>query len=282
MINRRYQIKARIVRNAHLTGKYYKLRLAAAKIARIAQPGQFVTLRVSEGYQPLLRRPFSIHRIVHSPQSIVQRKSKDLKQECIEILYEVVGKGTELLSKKKPGQYLDILGPLGKGFSVSDSRYSLLVGGGMGIAPLLFLAQRLIGQTAKAKHLIPLVLIGAKTKKQLLAQKEFASLGCSVKIATDDGSAGFNGQATDLLKHLLSRIKYRESSIYACGPELMLSKIAGIARQRNIPAQISLDEYMACGLGVCLGCMIKTKNGQKLVCRDGPVFDASEISTKYY
>jgi dihydroorotate dehydrogenase electron transfer subunit len=259
------QKKTRIVLNIHLTGDYYKLVLNLPEIARCARPGQFVMLRVANDYQPLLRRPFSIH-------SVNNGKSGHNRGQ-IEILYQVVGRGTEILSEKKPGEYLDVLGPLGNGFSILDSRYSLLVGGGMGVAPLLFLAQEL----STVNRQLSTVLIGAKTKRALLSKKEFANLGLRVKISTDDGSAGFEGKATDLLKYLLSTLNSKPSTIYACGPKSMLKEIAIISKQYHIPAQISLEEYMACGLGVCLGCMVKTKSGYQAVCKEGPVFDSSRI-----
>ncbi|MFH1339190.1 MAG: dihydroorotate dehydrogenase electron transfer subunit, partial [Candidatus Omnitrophota bacterium] len=239
----------------------------------------------------------SIHRVVNGSQSTLDIKRKNPKADSIEILYKVVGKGTKILSEKKPGEYLDILGPLGNGFNLSAIRYPLsaiLVGGGMGVAPLLFLAQRIIESYPLSAIRYPLVLIGANTKKEILSQKEFAKLGCSVKISTDDGSAGFKGKVTDLLKKILvarrmshvagAKLKKpvtcdlgRETIIYACGPEPMLKEVSLISRQCNVPSQISLEEYMACGLGVCLGCMVNTHRGFQTVCREGPVFDSRII-----
>ncbi len=265
------QKKTRVVSNIHLAGNYYKLALSLPEIARRARPGQFVMLRVSNDYQPLLRRPFSIH-------SVNNGKTGHNKGQ-IEILYEAVGKGTEILSEKKPGEYLGVLGPLGNGFDLSAIRYPLsaiLVGGGIGIAPLLFLAEK-ITRKQKTKNSKPKVLIGAKTKGEILSKKEFVKLDLSVKISTDDGSSGFKGKVTRLLKYLLSNINHKLSTIYACGPKPMLKEVAVISKQYNIPAQISLEEYMACGLGVCLGCMVKTKRGYRAVCKDGPVFDSTKI-----
>ena len=310
MAKRIYQRKAKVVHNSHIIKNYYKLALHSPEIVRVAQPGQFLMLRVSGKYQPLLRRPFSIHKVGYRLSVIGYRartlraQYRDRKPDTIEILYEVVGKGTKILSEKKPGELLDVLGPLGNGFSILGSRCSILVGGGIGVAPLFFLAQKLMERNLKPKPRTPnpeprnaIILIGTRTKKEILSQKEFANLGSSVKISTEDGSAGFKGKVTDLLKKILvtrytfhvagQKLKKRvtsdvrrETIIYACGPKPMLSEIAIISKQYNIPAQISLDEYMACGLGVCLGCMVKTKEGQRFVCRDGPVFDVSKI--KWY
>ncbi len=245
-----FQTKAKIIYNAKISNNYFHCCLQAANIAKSATAGQFVNIKVGEGFDPLLRRPFSIHAA---------------KGKSIEIIYEVVGKGSELFSQRKQGEYADIIGPLGNGFSVLGSRLSVLVAGGMGVAPLVFLAKKL------AKHK-PLVLIGAKTKNQILCEREFKNLGCEIKIATDDGSRGFKGRVTDLLKKVL-----RPSTIYACGPKPMLKEIAIISKNLKIPAQISLEEHMACGIGACLGCVVDTKNGFKRVCKEGPVFLADEI-----
>ena len=305
MADSTYQKKAKIVYNRRIVSGYYRLAFNLSEIARAACPGQFIMLRVSQGYKPFLRRPFSIHRLVYNSASITHSQRKNLKPNGIEILYQVVGKGTELLSEQKPGQYIDILGPLGNGFNyqlpITNYQLPILVGGGMGIAPLLFLAQQL--STVNCR--LSTVLIGAKTKKEILSKKEFASLGLNVKISTNDGSAGFKGEVTDLLKQQLStvdcsRMRFLKgvnlrdpeaiqkkslhsgelSTIYACGPKPMLAQIATISKQYNIAAQVSLDEYMACGLGVCLGCMIKTKTGYQAVCKEGPVFNPAEIIWK--
>ncbi|MFH1577666.1 MAG: dihydroorotate dehydrogenase electron transfer subunit [Candidatus Omnitrophota bacterium] len=287
-MSRIYQTKAKIDYNVCVSGNYYKLVFSSAKIARAAQPGQFVTLLLSKDCQPLLRRPFSIHSI---------RNQSTEYREQIEILYEVRGKATEILSKKKPGDFLDILGPLGSGFDLPLFSYpqsAILVGGGIGIAPLLFLAQRLIdsyplslsaGRQAPIRY--PLALIGARTKKEILSQKEFASLGCGVTISTDNGSAGFKGRVTGLLRKILDSGKKARGlnacrrqpamEIYACGPKPMLKELNAISKKYNIKAQVSLDEYMACGLGVCLGCMVNTKTGYQAVCKNGPVFDSAKI-----
>jgi dihydroorotate dehydrogenase electron transfer subunit len=261
------QKKAKIISNINLTSNYYKLSLELPEFARIARPGQFLMIRVNQDYNPFIRRPFSIHS--------VSLKSK-AAESSIAILYEAVGVGTELLSKKKTGQYLDVLGPLGNGFSILDARFSILVGGGIGIAPLLFLAEQASIQYPASSIQ---VLIGANTKREILCQKKFAKLGFSVKISTNDGSTGFRGNVTELLRRiLLTTHNSQLTTIYACGPKSMLREISLISQQNSIPAQVSLDEYMACGLGVCMGCMIKTKKAHRFVCRDGPVFDASEIS----
>jgi len=257
-----FQAKAKLIYNKKINHDYFHCGLEAKNIARVSLPGQFVNLKITETFDPLLRRPFSIHRA---------------KGSTIEILYEVVGKGSRILSQKMAGEYLDIIGPLGNGFSVSDSRLAVLVAGGMGVAPLMFLAQTIRK---------PLVLIGAKTKNHILCADEFKKLGCEVKIATDDGSLGFKGYVSELLKKTLATGDRRPATIYACGPKPMLKEITDISKNYKITAQISLEEHMACGIGACLGCVVETRNGKreprtqfeyKRVCKDGPVFNAEEI-----
>ena len=194
----------------------------------------------------------------------------------IEVLYEVVGKGTELLSRKRPGDTVDVIGPLGNGFSVqrtarSAQRTAVLVAGGIGVAPLVALAEEL-----KKKKIRTMVIIGAKTKSHILCEDEFKSLGCEVKITTEDGSKGTRGLATDLLRNTQYAIP---NTLYACGPAAMLKSVAKIAEAKRVPCQVSVEERMACGVGACLGCPVKVKiGGYKMVCKDGPVFDAKEIA----
>ncbi|MBM3251783.1 MAG: dihydroorotate dehydrogenase electron transfer subunit, partial [Candidatus Omnitrophica bacterium] len=266
-----FQLNAKLIKNIEVAPNYYKMVLAAPSIARAAKPGQFVNILVSEKFEPLLRRPFSVHRINSSN---------------LEILYKAVGKATELLSQKRLGINLNILGPLGNGFSILDPSFSILVAGGIGVAPLLFLAEQTRIQYPASRIKI---LIGAKNKKDILCAEAFKNLGCEVKIATEDGSSGFKGLVTELLKKFLATshrpqaisknrklaaCSLKPAAIYACGPKPMLKEIAKISKNKKIPAQISLEEHMACGIGACFGCVVKTKQGYKRVCKEGPVFNA--------
>jgi dihydroorotate dehydrogenase electron transfer subunit len=263
------QGKFKIVSNQQIAKGYYKLAFRSPEIAKKALAGQFLNIKVSNDLEPLLRRPFGIHRISNQ---------KPETSNQIEILYEVVGKGTEILSRKKSGEYLGVIGPLGNGFSLLSTRYSLLVGGGMGVAPLVFLAERLAEIQNPKSKIQTLVLIGAKTENQILCEKEFQDLGCDVKIATDDGSRGFKGYVSDLLKNTLPATNSQlRTKIYACGPKPMLKEIAVTSKKFKIPAQVSLEEHMACGIGACFGCAVMTKGGYKRVCKDGPVFEAGDI-----
>ena len=249
-------MKVKILKNKQVAQHAYKINLSSFELARNAKPGQFVMARVVDGYQPLLRRPFGIHSV---------------KGSSVGILYELAGIGTRFLSQKQPGDYLDIIGPLGNGFdwraSAPARQRPVLIAGGMGVAPLVFLAEKL-----KTK---PLVLLGAKTKTHILCEKEFKALGCEVRVATDDGSKGRKGLVTDITPEVMSGSEY---VIYACGPKAMLKAVAEFAKNNRITAQVSLEEHMACGIGACLGCVCKTKNGYQRACKEGPVFDAGEIT----
>lgn len=258
MIKHALQETVKIVSHARISSGYFRLAFESNRIASSAQPGQFVMVNAEKGGAPLLRRPLGIHSV---------------NKKKIEILYEVVGTGTQNLSCKKPGTKLDIIAPLGNGFDLSPVTCQLspvLVAGGMGVAPLLFLAERLVRRK-------PLVLLGGRNKNKILCEKEFDKLGCNVKIATDNGSRGFKGTVTDLLAQLLTANDQRPTTIYACGPVPMLKRISRFSKKYNIPAQVSLEAHMSCGFGACLGCVVDTVRGYKRVCKDGPVFSAEEV-----
>jgi len=254
------QGKFKILSNRKAGLDYFKMAIYAPRVAGMARPGQFVHLRCGNAIEPLLRRPFSFHR---------------LNQNSFEILYKIVGQGTNLLAKKRKGDKIDALGPLGNGFQLSALSCQLpaiLVAGGMGVAPLVALAEKLAGQTK------PIVLIGARTQREVLCAKDFKKLGAKVRIATDDGSRGHKGLVTDLLKKVLrAGNKERRATIYTCGPKPMLQEVARLVKNISVSAYGSLEEKMACGVGACLGCAVKTKQGYQQVCKDGPVFNLQEI-----
>jgi len=282
-----YQEKTKILSNRKIKDNFYRCIFSAPRIAKHALPGQFVNVKVSDTCQPLLRRPFSIFRVRGTGYPPLKRWRAVRVQ--VEILYAVVGEASRVLSQKKPGEYLDVIGPLGNGFDYRtpnpEPRTPVLVAGGMGVAPLVFLAEKLrkstvpsFAKASEGRHSPQsTVLIGAKTKSQILCEKEFKGLNCEVKIATDDGSRGFKGKVSGLLKHLLLTMDYRLWTIYTCGPRPMLQQVSRISVDYNVPAQISLEEHMACGIGACLGCAVNTVDGYKRVCKEGPVFMADEI-----
>jgi len=254
------QTSAKIISNRRIKKNYWHCVFYSPDISKSALAGQFISLKLTDNFEPFFRRPFSIHRV---------------REDKVEIFYEVLGPGTGILSNKKKGSALDIIGPLGKGFSYKRNEPAILVAGGMGVAPLLFLAEKIneiANSKCKTKNLI---LIGARTKSGVLCEKEFKDLGFNVKIATDDGSAGFKGKVTELLGKVLREVI--PGVIYSCGPKPMLKAASKISGDKNIPAQISLEEHMSCGFGACLGCAVNTKDGFMRVCKDGPVFDSKQI-----
>ncbi|MBS1112030.1 MAG: pyrK [Nitrospirae bacterium] len=222
-------------------------------------PGQFFMLSVDSRLDPLLKRPFSLHRII----------SGDLQ-----FLYRVVGKATTILKAKKTGDTMELIGPLGNGFPLDEKEgvRPVLVAGGMGIAPLVALAEKF----AKRQ---PVFFYGARRAEEVLCLDELNSIGIAPLISTDDGTSGHRGVVTDLLEEFLSNhtTSSDDYSLYACGPKPMLTALSGIATKYKITAHMALEESMACGVGACLGCVIKTVDGYKRVCKEGPVFYSEDI-----
>lgn len=261
------QERCRILDHQEIAPRHFKLTLASPYIATHARPGQFVNIRCSATYDPLLRRPISLHRV-----------NKEHQQ--FELLYKVVGKGTELLSRAGVGSELDILGPLGNGFQIDpDKQIHLLVGGGLGIAPLRALADQL--KNDKSKKNAVYLLSGHSSKDCIVCEQDLLAASDQLLFSTDDGSYGKKGFVSDILLDLLANTLVTSDqllvTIYACGPTPMLKAIAEIAFQKKLDCQISLEQKMACGIGTCLGCVIETKAGYQKVCDDGPVFEAGSI-----
>ena len=233
----------------------FLLSFESAYISKNSYPGQFLHIKI---IKTILRRPFSIHCV---------------KGKTVFILFRIRGRGTKILSGYKPGDKLSIIGPLGKGFCLnSKSGKNILLAGGLGVAPLVFLADKL----RKSK---PIVILGAKDKNDIIGVDEFKEKGCKVYVATEDGSRGKKGTAVDILKSLSKKFnKSDKINIYTCGPEAMFEGIKKvIGNNKNINCQVSFEQFMGCGLGVCCGCTIETKNGYRKVCKDGPVFDIKDI-----
>jgi dihydroorotate dehydrogenase electron transfer subunit len=247
--------------NRPLNADTWLMGIVSPGVARSAEPGQFVMVRVRGGVDPLLRRPFSVCGV---------------HDDLFHILYRVVGKGTEILSREvRKGDRLPVLGPLGRGFrSASDRGTSLLVAGGIGIAPLLFLGSVQGGLPFR-------FMAGFGSAREIIPVGGVSNLTLDVDISTDDGSAGHAGLVTDLLEEQLRHHRGEKFSIYSCGPTPMLKKIASIAAGRGLPCQVSLESGMACGLGACQGCAVKAAPGEGRtyyhVCKDGPVFDIRQI-----
>jgi dihydroorotate dehydrogenase electron transfer subunit len=271
---------ARIICNRNISPGYYRMRMYCPTPAARSKPGQFVMVKVDSSIDPLLRRPFAVHRVCGETGTAPAGTSPS----CIEILYRTVGKGTLLLSRKKPGEDVDLLGPLGSGFSLPRRpEQAVLVAGGIGVAPLLALAQFL----SRGRHRVSrTVIIGGATREDILCPGDFRKTGAKVVVSTEDGSSGIRGLATDLLEDVLDSLSPEDAAhpvIYACGPLPMLRGVAAIARDRAIPCQVSLESTMACGVGACLGCSVPVRSARgraasyQRVCREGPVFDSTVI-----
>jgi dihydroorotate dehydrogenase electron transfer subunit len=257
------EVKAKILFHRRIAADYFCLRLLCPDIARFAEPGQFILLRVNELRDPFLRRPFSFSRIL-PPKG---KRTRPEDEGALEICYKIVGRGTSLMTQLREGQRLDLLGPLGKGFwKIEGQERAILVGGGIGVAPLLPWAERLQGERRKKKapksleeNPEVLVLIGGKSRDKILGMLEFKKIGCEPQVATEDGSLGMQGMATDLLERELMTQGSKSASLYACGPMPMLAKVAQIADQFDLPCQVLMEARMACGVGACLGCAVKVK-----------------------
>lgn len=250
------QNKYEIIKKRELVDGIYDFTILCEEVASISKPGQFVHISVP-GY--FLRRPISICEI-------------DKEKGTIRLVVQVRGNGTEAMSHLNEGEKMDLLGPLGNGFSVNSANDSvILIGGGIGTPPMLALAD-VYKENAR-------VITGFRTKDLSILGKDFKNTGAQLLECTDDGSLGRKGFVTDLL---LEEIKNNKPKIvYACGPMIMLKGISEICRENNIECEISLEERMACGVGACLGCAVRlNRDGNEFyghVCKDGPVFSSKEV-----
>jgi dihydroorotate dehydrogenase electron transfer subunit len=252
---------ATLVHREELRPDHYLLTLDCPEIAESALPGQFVHLRVGDGTDPLLRRPLSI--------MLTNQGAGE-----IEILMRTVGRGTEIVASHDEGVQYDLLGPLGSGWQVPEGEDDLiLVAGGIGVAPLIFLADR---QRLASPQPYLRAVFGGATEDALVCWTEFASRCDEFTAATEDGSAGETGLATDVLTTELERD--RTAYVYACGPNAMLAAVARTCAEADVGCQVSMEQWMGCGVGACLGCAIPAAEGGYIrVCTEGPVFDATMI-----
>jgi len=247
------QVKASIISTKEAMPDVYLIWLECPSIASSAQPGQFIMVKC--GDDNLLRRPLSIHQVNDDKNGFA-------------LLFSVIGKGTDWLSQSKTGDKLDVLGPLGNGFSILPAaRNILLVGGGIGIAPLPFLAR-----TALNKGCNVTLLLGAATACQLCPQRLIPT-GIECTFATDDGTAHAKGFVTNLLPEHTEKA----DQVFACGPAPMYRAMSQMPELGGKPVQVSLEARMGCGFGLCYGCTVKTRQGLKQICKDGPVFNLDDI-----
>src|ERR1039457_78612 len=251
-----------IVSNERSTDSYFRLVLRAPQIAPLIQPGQFAHVRILPLKDALLRRPFSVFQVAG---------------DTFSILYKTVGKGTDALARMSAGDELSVIAPLGHGFTVPQAggEIPLLIAGGYGMAAMFLLAQR-----SPQKGI---VFVGGRRRVDILWAQELVALGWEVRVATEDGSHGEKGRGT---QPLLAKSGNRKSEIgnrklFACGPTPMLKAVGKIAEDFNLPCELSMDEHMCCGVGVCLTCVIPVKSGDsweyQRTCTEGPVFDSREI-----
>jgi len=257
-----------VLSNIPLGSDYYRMRLSCHRQYAKAIPGQFVMVRLIPQIDPLLPRPFSIHRLT----------KKDGAVTSLELLFKVVGKGTYALSQKQSGDHIDLTGPLGSGFSIpAGVKHIKIVAGGIGVAPMIFFLDYLKEHRHDLADVE--VFLGGKSKADLLCLNDFSALGVPVRMTTDDGSSGDRCLVTDPLESAVA--ENLPDIIYACGPMDMLACIAGIADKYGIACQVSIEAMMACGMGACLGCAVARRNHSSSylhACLDGPVFDIAELS----
>ncbi len=258
------QVKAKLLKKEQLKSDIFKLSVEAPEIVKSAKPGHFLEIRVTEGTEPFLRRPISIYNM-------------DKEKGILEFIFQVKGKGTEILSKKSEGDLINIIGPLGYGtFKYEDYQNIAVIGGGIGVFPLYELSKN-----AKKDGKNVNIYLGFRSKDFVVLEEKFKSVSDKLLLTTDDGTYAEKGFAIDFLKKDVEKEKI--DCIYACGPLPMLKAVRNYAIEKNIPCQISLEERMGCGLGVCLGCAVKTAKSSKdnpeywHVCKAGPVFEAKDV-----
>lgn len=246
-----------VVENREVGAGIFLIRFHAPPIAQSSLPGQFVNIRVDRSYFPLLRRPFSIY---------------DVDGDAVGVVFNIVGRGTEILSLKRPGEEVDVLGPLGRPYQISDGHCAtaVIVAGGLGVAPFPLLTRFL---KKEEKQIV--TFLGAQTKS-MIVRKGLVN----VHVATDDGSAGYHGNVVELVDHYFDTVNLERPKFFGCGPNRMLQALARTAQNLNVPCQVSLECTMACGLGICQGCPVELRGGEgrySLVCQEGPVFDISTV-----
>ncbi len=285
------QTFAPVLANDDLIPGHKVLVCEAPAVAAAAQPGHFVNVLTAERFDPLLRKPFSVYTV-----------DRDLGQ--ISLLYSVGGPTTAGMARKRPGDLLDIVGPLGGHVFQADTRPGaahLLVGGGYGVPPLVFLSREIQRQGPLAPNdggtredvnpslappslgaggLLDIVfVVGARRKDLLLCEMELKASGIDARTATEDGSHGTHGKVTDALAPLLAERAGKPVTVYCCGPTPMMRAVGDLCQSVGVPCQLSVEVSMPCGIGVCMGCVLDLADGRRVrCCVDGPVFEAAEVA----
>ncbi len=256
-----YLEQAPVYSNDEIAQQIFELQLKTPSIAREHQPGQFINIQTNPQGLPLWRRPFSIARI---------------SGDIIEIIYKAIGMGTKQMAAFQPGDTADIIGPLGNSFTVDIEAGAtpLLIGGGLGFAPLIILRDYFVNQ-----GISPVLFMGAVTKEEHYYLDDSAA---ELYLTTDDGTLGSQGLVTDHLQRYLDESDEHQRFVaYSCGPEPMMAQVASVCQAHNIPLELSIEREMACGIGLCQGCAIEQKPPHKkyaLVCKDGPIFNAEMLA----
>lgn len=253
-------LKEKLIHSEKLNKEIYKFTISSEYVAKNAKAGQFVNIRCSDGVSALLRRPISICKV-------------DREEKSFDVIFQVKGNGTDLLSQKQVGDIIDVIAPLGNGFDLSpDYKNVLVVGGGIGVFPLLGLLE---DSKAKSKTAV----LGFRNKDFVVLENEFNNASDEFVLTTDDGSYGQKGFVTEHTEKVLKSGK--TDMVYACGPTSMLKAIKELTEKYNVPCQVSMEQRMGCGIGACLVCACKTKLGDEWeyshVCSDGPVFNAQDV-----
>ena len=262
-----------VVKNQRIKPLYFLLEISCPPVANQIKPGQFIMLKISDGNSPLLRRPFSVYKSY--PTNHLEKKNRGR----FIILYKKVGKGTQKMTEFKIGQRVDLIGPLGNGFTLPapSSSEIILIGGGVGIVSLYPLAEALGSKNC-------IVFIGGKTGNDILCVEDFKRLDSKTYIATEDGSLGYKGTVIDLFLSQKGKFKNNDPRLlYSCGPVEMLKGLARAIESKRFYCEVSLEARMACGFGACWGCVVKTNDSEtpyKRVCKEGPVFNLKNIVWK--
>lgn len=255
--SKHFDEKARVLANEQMGPRLYKITLAAPKMAEAIEPGQFVHMQLTGMEAHILRRPFSVYRT-------------DREAGSIEIIYQVVGEGTSFMTSYEPGVECALIGAMGHGWQEREGK-SLIVGGGVGAAPLFLFAEKLAAEGRPFE-----VVLGAQTESMLVTRADYADLlGRDPILATDDGSVGYAGFCTEPVREQLATGEYR--TVYCCGPEPLMRAVAALADEAAVDCFVSMEKRMACGVGACLSCVVETSAGKKRSCVDGPVFDAKDV-----
>ena len=254
-----------VISNDEIISDHRVLTCHAPEVAALAKPGHFVNVSVGDGYDPFLRKPFSIYTV-------------NRERGEISMLFSIVGATTRGMAKKRAGDEIDLVGPLGGKIFQPDTREGaihVMVGGGYGVPPLVFLSKELLGADPNTNVEF---IIGARHKDLLLCEAELAEAGVAARMTTEDGSHGLRGRVTDALRIVLEEQSGNPVTVYCCGPTPMMRAVSDLCLELSTPCQLSVEVGMPCGMGVCMACVVDLADGRRVrCCTDGPVFEAGEV-----